>query len=93
MLSRDKIIEIFCIVDDFCKEFDSNLKEMTLKADGKKHRNRKASLSDAEIITILICFHFGFRRKVHPLQLRRMVFVGLLATRHKMSGIGCYVKP
>ena len=59
MLSRDKITEIFCIADDFCKEFDSNMKEMTLKADGKKHRNRKASLSDAEIMTILICFHFG----------------------------------
>ena len=59
MLSRDKVIEIFCIADDFCKEFDSNMKEMTLKADGKRHRNRKASLSDAEIMTILICFHFG----------------------------------
>ena len=59
MLSRDKVIEIFCIADDFCKEFDSNMKEMTLKADGKRHRNRKASLSDAETMTILICFHFG----------------------------------
>ena len=59
MLSRDKVIEIFCIADDFCKEFDSNMKEMTLKTDGKKHRDRKASLSDAEIMTILICFHFG----------------------------------
>ena len=39
MLSRDKITEIFCIADDFCKEFDSNMKEMALKADGKKHRN------------------------------------------------------
>lgn len=58
MLSRDKITEIFCIADDFYKKFDSNMKEMTLKADGKKHRNRKASLSDAEIMTILICFHF-----------------------------------
>ena len=59
MLSRDKITEIFCIADDFCKEFDSYVKEITLKADGKKHRNRKASLSDAEMMTILICFHFG----------------------------------
>ena len=59
MLSRDKVIEIFCIADDSCKEFDSNMKEMTLKVDGKRHRNRKAGLSDAEIMTILICFHFG----------------------------------
>jgi len=41
MLSRDKNIEIFCIADDFCKEFDSNMKEMTLKADGKKPRSHK----------------------------------------------------
>ena len=59
MLSRDKIIEIFCFADDFCKEFDTHMKEMSLKADGKRHRNRKASLSGAEIMTILICFHFG----------------------------------
>lgn len=33
---------------------------------GKKRRNRKASLSDSEIMTILIVFHFGsFRNFKH----------------------------
>ena len=33
MLNRDKITEIFCIADDFCKEFEKNtaLKQMTVK--------------------------------------------------------------
>ena len=66
MLSRDKIIEIFCIADDFCKEIDAEMKKKSFQADGKKHRNRKARLSDAEIMTILICFHFGsFRNFKH----------------------------
>ena len=66
MLSRDKIIEIFCIADDFCKEIDAEMKKKSFQADGKKHRNRKGRLSDAEIMTILICFHFGsFRNFKH----------------------------
>lgn len=58
MFSKDKVIEIFCIVDDFCKEFDleiKKLKRVQLPED-KKHRNRALSMSDSEIITILIHF-------------------------------------
>lgn len=59
-LTTDKIIEIFCISDDFCKNFDREFKKHLLpSADGKKHRNRKSEMSDSEIITILICFHYG----------------------------------
>ena len=66
MLSEDKITEIFCIADDFCKEFEVEMEKMSLKADGKKHRNRKTRMSEAEIMTILICFHFGsFRNFKH----------------------------
>lgn len=68
MLTKDKITEIFCIADDFCREFDENIKEFTLESsiDGKKHRNRKGMMSDSEIITILICFHFNtFRNFKH----------------------------
>ena len=66
MLSEDKITEIFCIADDFCKEFEVVMEKMSLKADGKKHRNRKTRMSEAEIMTILICFLFGsFRNFKH----------------------------
>lgn len=62
MFSKDKVIEIFCSVDDFCKEFSSNVLAEpfnTLAPNGKKRRNRKTQLSDSEIVTILICFHLG----------------------------------
>lgn len=56
-----KIVEIFLQVDDFCKEFENEFAKLKSKqiSDGKKTRNRKASLSDSEIITILIAFHSG----------------------------------
>lgn len=67
ILTKDKVIEIFCIADDFCKELVKNGTELRLQAtDGKKHRNRKCTISDSEMITILICFHLGqFRNFKH----------------------------
>ena len=59
MLTPSKIIEIFVKVDDFCKEFGSEITRHQLDAGYYKIRNRKASLSDSEIITILIAFHSG----------------------------------
>ena len=67
MITQDKITEIFCIADDFCKEFDLEIKKHQLEqpSDGKK-RNRPCRLSDSEVITILLCFHFGtFRNFKH----------------------------
>lgn len=60
MLTRDKITEIFCIVDDFLKEFEQEFKKLQmLPEDGKKHRNRPSEMSNSEIITVLLLFHFG----------------------------------
>ena len=56
---KDKVIEIFVPVDDFCVEFSSCIQQFRLKNAEVKHRNRQASLSDSEIISILIFFHFG----------------------------------
>jgi len=65
MITEDKITEIFCLADDFCKYFSSELKKHQL-SDGKKHRNKPGRLSDAEVITILILFHSkGFRCLKH----------------------------
>ncbi|THG34134.1 IS982 family transposase, partial [Muribaculum caecicola] len=52
MITEDKITEIFCLADDFCKYFSSELKKHQL-CDGNKHRNKPGRLSDAEVITIL----------------------------------------
>jgi len=59
MLTSDKIIEIFVKVDDFCKEFETEIAKHQLDAGNYKVRDRKASLADSEIITILIAFHSG----------------------------------
>lgn len=62
-ITKDKITEIFCIADDFCKEFE----KMVIKADdGRKHRKRKTTMSRSEIMSILIFFHFNtFRNFKH----------------------------
>lgn len=63
----DKITEIFCLVDDFCKEIDK-VKEghILFENSSKKQRNRKFKLSDSEVITILIIFHLkSFRNLKH----------------------------
>ena len=62
MITKDKVTEIFCIIDEFDKNFESELKKNLLPVtDGKQHRNRKSSLSDSEIMTILLLFHFGIK--------------------------------
>jgi hypothetical protein len=60
MLTPDKITEIYCIADDFCKEFSKEFKKLQLlPEDGRKHRNRSCEMSDSEIMTVLLLFHFG----------------------------------
>ena len=53
-----KVTEIFCIIDDFCKQF-SKIESKTSILDGKSHRNKPNRLSDAEVILIMIMFHMG----------------------------------
>ena len=63
MISKDKITEIFCIADDFCKEFENEVaKKALLDSNNTRKRRRKRMMSDAEVITILICFHFNSYR-------------------------------
>nr|WP_240049529.1 hypothetical protein [Mucilaginibacter psychrotolerans] len=59
MLTPDKIIETFVKVDNFCKEFEVDIANHQLDAGNYKVRDRKASLADSEIITILVTFHSG----------------------------------
>ena len=51
------IIEIFCILDEFCKYFEPELQKHTLSVSGRRHRNRPGRMSDSEIMTILVLFH------------------------------------
>ena len=55
-----KVTELFCIIDEFCKHFDAeNAGNLLEDNSGVKRRRRQASLSDSEIMTILLYFHFG----------------------------------
>jgi hypothetical protein len=56
---RDKIIEIYVKVDDFYKEFEQQIENNRILASYPKSRNRKSTISNSEIITILIAFHSG----------------------------------
>ena len=52
------IVEIFVIVDEFCKEFKKVMEGHQLPKDpSKKTRNRAFTMSDSEVITIMIMFH------------------------------------
>ena len=64
MTTDYKITELFCIIDEFCKHFDAgNLLEDN---SGVKRRRRATLLSDSEIMTIQLYFHFGtFRNFKH----------------------------
>lgn len=65
MITEDKIIEIFCHVDDFCKELNSAKAGHELCEDTKRqHRNKPCKLSDSEVITILILFHLKRMRNL-----------------------------
>jgi hypothetical protein len=67
MISNDKVTEIFCIVDDFCKEMVRILNENSIECDNSiKRRNKKSKLSDSEVITIMVLFHLkGYRCLKH----------------------------
>jgi len=56
-LFSDKVAEIFVKADDFCKLFEDEFKKQSLPTPTDiKKRNRKATFSDCEVITILIAF-------------------------------------
>lgn len=57
----NNLTQLFCDVDDFCKDFIPTW-EKTLLENGKKRRPKNRSMSDSEIITITIYYQLiGFR--------------------------------
>lgn len=67
MLSKDKVTEIFCLIDDFCKEMDQVMDQSSLVDDtGKARRKKPGKMSDSEVITIMVLFHLkGYRCLKH----------------------------
>jgi hypothetical protein len=58
MISKDKITEIFCSIDDFTQVFEPAFKKNIIST-GKKTRNRKFKMSKGEILTITVLFHLS----------------------------------
>ena len=50
MIIQDKITEILCVADEFSKVFDVEFSKRSL---GKAKRNRKATLTDVEIMLLV----------------------------------------
>jgi hypothetical protein len=68
MLTPDNNTEIFCITDDFYKEFTKEItKKQFSQSDGKKHHNRSCEMSHSEIMRILLMFHFVTFQKFQTL--------------------------
>ena len=57
MITESKVIELFCMADDFCKFFDAMMTKYTLKPTVKRTYHRVSTLSKAEIMLIMILFH------------------------------------
>ena len=58
MIDFNKISDIFCLVDEFCKEFDNTTNSFMLGRPSK----RPAVMSKSEVISICLLFHLsGFR--------------------------------
>ena len=57
MITEDKVIELFCFADDFCKFFDRMVAKYTFKSTVKRSYHRNSTMSKAEIMLIMILFH------------------------------------
>ena len=66
MITEIKVIELFCMADDFCKFFDAMMSKYTLKPVMKRSYHRASTMSKAEIMLIMILFHdSGYRCLKH----------------------------
>ena len=66
MFTEDKVTEIFCMADDFCKFFDSMMAKYTIPTPKKHKYHRSGTLSKAEVMLIMILFHgSGYRCLKH----------------------------
>ena len=89
-MDTHQLTHIFCQIDDFCKDFVHFTENKLLPASsGQKRRGPACSLSDSEIMTILVAFQSsGYRNfkifyvvtwdRVNTLAFRRTLQYGIL---------------
>lgn len=59
MFPESGVTEIYCMADDFCKEFAAQQEKYLVEDNSLPHRNKPNRMNDAEIMVILILFHSG----------------------------------
>ena len=57
MLTEDKVTEIFCMRDNFCKFFDAMIAKDTLKPIGKRIYHQSATIPKTEVMLIMNLFY------------------------------------
>jgi len=58
----ESLTELFCLIDDFCVQFEPAWNKRLL-TDGQKHRRRQTRLQLFELMTLAVLFHqFRFRQ-------------------------------
>ena len=66
MLTDDKVTELFCMADDFCKFFDSQMEKYSVGNTQKRRYHRSGRMSKSEVMLIIILFHCsGYRCLKH----------------------------
>lgn len=64
VIDTRKVVEVFCFIDDFCQQVRDYLATHPLPAglQARAGAGRKASLSESEVLTILVLYHLsGFK--------------------------------
>ena len=65
-MTTANLIEIFCILDEFCKFFDAMMEKYTIKEAKKRNYHRDSTLSKSEVMLIMTLFHdSGYRCLKH----------------------------
>jgi hypothetical protein len=52
----DRLTELFCLMDDFCRRFEPAWERRRLTSGTQKHR-RRGALSLSELMTLVVLFH------------------------------------
>jgi hypothetical protein len=86
-----KVIELFCIVDDFTKQFKEMCSHEEIEYKKKKIRNRESRMALSEIMTILLLFHQSNYRTFKHFYLRH-VKLFLLSLFPKLVGYSRFVQ-
>ena len=70
MFTEDKVTEIFCMADDFCKFFDSMMAKYTIPTPKKHKYHRSGTLSKSEVMAVISLFTSLPHNDVHRLSVR-----------------------